>query len=224
MKRLISVSLVSLSLSTISHADISSDLTITSNYLSRGVTQTDNQPAVQGSLSFINEEGLYTGIWISNVVGGSEIDLYAGLSGNLKDVNYDLGAVSYIYPNRNDEDYTELYAILDFRSFSAGAKYTVGSKVNDTSEENEKFIEGDWYYFISANTPLYDEWKISGTLGYYNFADDGVKNSKTSYRHIEASLSREIEALGTLTLAVSRASKESGNKNAVFSVAWNQSF
>ncbi len=225
IKNLFAVSLAALGLSAISHADVGGSLTITSDYLSRGVTQTNNQPAVQGSIDLVGHDGLYAGAWISNIDKGSEIDLYAGLIGMLDQVSYDVGAIGYIYPNADEnQNYAELSATLGFHAFSAGVKYTVASEVNDTNQGNEKFIEGDWYYFVSADLPLHDDWGIAGTLGYYNFADDGVANVDTTYKHMEVSLSKAMEDLGILTLAISKASKESGNNNAQLSVAWSQFF
>ncbi|MEL6750131.1 MAG: hypothetical protein AAFO09_07585, partial [Pseudomonadota bacterium] len=63
-----------------------------------------------------------------------------------------------------------------------------------------------------------------GTVGYYDFADDGVANMNTTYQHMEVSLSKAINDLGTLTLAMSKASRESENNNAQFSVSWGQNF
>ncbi|MEM6406580.1 MAG: TorF family putative porin [Pseudomonadota bacterium] len=224
IKNSVAVGLAALGISATAYADISGSLTITSDYLSRGVSQINNQPAVQGSIDAMLDEGLYASAWISNVAGGSELDLSAGLVGSTDKMDYDLGVVRYIYPNHDDADYTELYATLGFDALSAGVKYTVGSDVEDTDQGNEKFVTGDLYYFVSASTPFYEGWDLAGTVGYYDFADDGVANMNTTYQHMEVSLSKAINDLGTLTLAVSKASRESGNNNAQFSVSWGQSF
>jgi uncharacterized protein (TIGR02001 family) len=224
LKNSVVVGLATFSLSATVCADVSGSLTVTSDYLSRGVTQTDNRPAVQGSIDLFNDDGLYAGAWVSNVAGGSEVDLYAGLAGSQGEVGYDVGVVGYIYPNSDDADYTELYAALDFAAFSVGVQYTVGSKVEDTNQANEKFIEGDLYYFVSASAPFYADWDITGTLGHYDFADDGVANIETTYQHLEVSLSKPVQDLGVMTLALSKASKASGNENAQLAVTWSHSF
>ncbi len=225
IKNSVAISLAALGLSATVYADVSGSLTVTSDYLSRGVTQTNNQPAVQGSIDLFNDDGLYAGAWVSNVTDGSEIDLYAGFVGSQGEIGYDVGAVGYIYPNSDiDADYTELYATLDFAAFSAGVKYTVGSKVEDTNQANEKFIEGDVYYFVSASAPFYADWEIAGTLGRYDFADDGVANKETTYQHLEVSLSKPVQDLGVMTLALSKASKASDDENAQLAVTWSHSF
>lgn len=225
IKNSVAVGLTTLGLTAAAYADVSGSLTVTSNYLFRGITQTDNHSAVQGSIDLTSDEGLYAGAWISNIADGSEVDLYAGLIGELEEIRYDFGVVGYIYPNaKADANYTELYATLGFQAFSAGVQYTIGSEVTDTNRGNEKFIAGDLYYFVSAHTPFYADWEIAGTLGYYDFADDGVANKDTAYQHMEVSLSKAMYDLGTMTLALSKADKESGNNNAQLSVSWSQSF
>jgi len=224
IKHSITAGLTALGVSAAACANVSGNLTITSDYVSRGVSQTNNQPAVQAGLDLVSDEGLYVGTWISNTSNGAEVDLYAGLTGMLESVNYDLGILGYIYPSRDNENYTELYANFSFHALSAGVAYTVGSKVDDTDQGNENNIEGDLYYFVSANIPLDTDWDLSGTLGYYDFSDDGVANKDTSYQHMEVSLSKSVDDLGMLTLAISKASRESGDNDPLLSVAWSQNF
>lgn len=69
-------------------ADVSTNIAVVSNYLFRGVTQTDGSPAVQGGIDFEHASGFYAGTWASNVDFGDEIsyelDLYAGFAGSMK--------------------------------------------------------------------------------------------------------------------------------------------
>ncbi len=57
--------------------------TVTSNYISRGVTQTQNRPAFQPWVE-VESNGFYGGLWASNVrFGGGdsdrvEVDIYGG--------------------------------------------------------------------------------------------------------------------------------------------------
>ena len=43
-------------------ADVSANVGVSSNYLFRGVTQTDNSAAVQGGLDYEHASGLYAGV------------------------------------------------------------------------------------------------------------------------------------------------------------------
>ena len=62
-------------------AGVSANVSFTSDYIWRGMTQTDG-PALQGGFDFESESGFYAGIWGSNVNfnngNGQELDYYAG--------------------------------------------------------------------------------------------------------------------------------------------------
>jgi uncharacterized protein (TIGR02001 family) len=93
-----------------------------SQYIFRGLTQTDRKPALQGNFDINHSSGLYLGIWSSNISwlrdkygvnqtdetqtvygagGNQEIDIYAGFK---KDdiaktgLGIDFGALQYYYP------------------------------------------------------------------------------------------------------------------------------
>ena len=48
-------------------AELSSTWTLTSDYVFRGVSQTAEDPALQGSIDYEGESGGYVGLWGSNV-------------------------------------------------------------------------------------------------------------------------------------------------------------
>ena len=102
-------------------ADLSANASVTSNYLWRGMEQTDGGPAIQGGLDYSNESGFYAGTWASNVDFGDdadfEIDFYAGFGGAMGEWEYDVGYILYMYPGTDDDvDAGEVYA-----NFSRGA-------------------------------------------------------------------------------------------------------
>ena len=43
------------------------NISLTSNYVFRGLTQTDGKPAIQGGLDFAHRSGFYLGTWMSNI-------------------------------------------------------------------------------------------------------------------------------------------------------------
>lgn len=96
-----------------------------SDYIVRGVSQTNNNPALQANLDYAHSSGVYVGTFVSNVswledgwenaapgvngniFGGAnnaisstmEVDIYAGLKNKFAgDFLYDVGAVYYWYP------------------------------------------------------------------------------------------------------------------------------
>ncbi|HEX2829889.1 MAG TPA: TorF family putative porin [Burkholderiales bacterium] len=89
-----------------------------SQYIFRGLTQTDRDPAIQGGLDYAHSSGIYLGTWASNISwlkenfsappnaiagtynrGGSmEWDFYGGYKMSFGDVGVDLGTLYYWYP------------------------------------------------------------------------------------------------------------------------------
>ena len=110
------------------HVIPTSDHTVTGNvglyseYIFRGLAQTNGDPAIQGGLDYAHSSGFYLGAWGSNVsvlrenisagtaplvVGGSysqggslELDLYGGYKSSFgsSDFTYDVGLLQYWYP------------------------------------------------------------------------------------------------------------------------------
>jgi len=95
---------------------------LTSEYLYRGVSQSDDHPALQLEAGYGFASGFYLGAWGSNVDFGdstdAEIDTYIGWNGDLADgVNFDVQINRYNYVNQpSDVDYAynELIGKLTF--------------------------------------------------------------------------------------------------------------
>lgn len=104
-----------------------SDLTVTggatvvTDYRFRGISQTNENFAVQGTIGVSHSSGLYAGVWGSTiddyVAAGSdqEIDLYAGYKRTFGAATVDVGVLYYYYPGSRDvfagvnSDYFEPY-------------------------------------------------------------------------------------------------------------------
>jgi uncharacterized protein (TIGR02001 family) len=110
----------------------SANISLTSEYYFRGLSQTDDAPAIQGGFDYEVPLGkpvaLYLGVWGSNVdfneaagVDGAtiEIDYYGGLRGSIGDtgVSWDVGFIYYTYPGADsslDYDFIEAQAALGY--------------------------------------------------------------------------------------------------------------
>ncbi|HKK14284.1 MAG TPA: TorF family putative porin [Gammaproteobacteria bacterium] len=116
-------------------AGVGGSVTLTNNYMFRGISQTDNSAAVQGG--FEGELfGVYGGLWASNVQfnaanngdGSMELDIYAGYKGSIgKHAGYDVGSIWYEYPNSSSGlsySYNEVYAGGHYRWFSLKDYYS----------------------------------------------------------------------------------------------------
>ena len=52
---------------TFAESSFSANASVTNNYIWRGLTQTENEAAVQGGIDFAHDSGFYAGTWVSNV-------------------------------------------------------------------------------------------------------------------------------------------------------------
>ena len=106
-------------------------MTATSDYDFRGITQTSQDPAIQGSLDYGFDNGLYVGAWASNVDFGDccdesvELDLYVGWAGGDEEgLTWDVGGVYYLYPGADDLDYPEIWAGVAYGIFDVKLWYS----------------------------------------------------------------------------------------------------
>ena len=106
MKKLL-VALLAIAGIASAHAQVSGNLGLTSDYRFRGISQSQNGPAVQGGVDYAHSSGLYIGNWNSSVSSqlytngaGVESDVYAGYKKDIyKGVTVDVGSYNYFYPN-----------------------------------------------------------------------------------------------------------------------------
>ena len=165
-----------------------------SQYIFRGLTQTDRQPAAQGGFDYSHESGFYAGTWASNISwlrdfatsgpppagyksGGSlEWDIYGGYKGTFgkSDFGYDVGLLYYWYPGdtvsgATKADTTELYGALSWKWLSGKVSYSIDSKTFGVSDSR-----GTYYFDLTANYPITE--KLTGVLHYgiQKFTGNGV--------------------------------------------------
>ena len=122
---------------TLQSAEFERNVALSSEYMWRGMTQTDGQPAVSGGFDISGESGAYFGVWGSNVEYGDdatmELDYYLGYAGELDNgLNYDIGYLLYDFPGA-DYDAEEIYLGLGYSYF--GFTYYAGQDdIDDTME------------------------------------------------------------------------------------------
>ncbi|MCA1925326.1 MAG: TorF family putative porin [Thiobacillus sp.] len=164
----------------------SGNVTLSSDYLFRGISQTGGDAAIQGGLDYSHASGFYLGTWASNVgwiedfqgykSGNMEIDLYGGYRGELGPVSYDVGVIGYFYPGDNGGattgDTTELYIGLGWKWFSAKYAYSI-------SDETFGFANSDGsnYFEINASYPVGETGLTLGAhWGTFSFKNNGAQD------------------------------------------------
>jgi uncharacterized protein (TIGR02001 family) len=210
----------SLFVSTQAMAGASANIGATSNYLWRGLEQTEGGAALQGGADYAWENGAYVGTWLSNAKfggkNGTEVDAYVGYKKELKgDLSYDVGVVKYQYPNDISTDFTEAYAKVGYKGVGAEVDYTVDKGNTNTDE-------GDLYYGLGYTGEFKNGIGYGAKVGHYNMKDPLA----TDYSNVQLSLSKSTEKLGDFTLAVDKISEplNQGKDDAIASVSWKKSF
>ena len=166
------------------------DLTVTYNvglysqYIFRGLTQTDRKPALQGGVDLTHSSGFYLGAWGSNIDwlrsdygptgavidpyytkgGNLEVDLYGGYRTELgkTGVGIDVGALQYWYPGTLNAGYakantTELYGALSYGWLQAKLSGVVSEAAwgyGKSSTPGQENARGTYYAELNATIPV----------------------------------------------------------------------
>ena len=164
--------------------EFTGNIGVTSNYLWRGITQTNEQAAIQGGLDW-GYKGFYVGTWLSNVSWttpeGYEADVYAGYGFDFGPTSWDVGYIAYMYPlsTPNGEDFSEVYLNASWTWLSAGIAYNVDSDAG--GDDSHK------YYYVAADFEVGKGLGLGALIGSYDF--DG--GSAADYTHYQVSLSKD---------------------------------
>ena len=150
----------------------------TSDYVFRGVSQTDNDPTIQGAFD-IGYGIFYAGVWGSgvdfneNLTGLDdyiEVDYYAGIKPTWGKAEFDFGVIYYWYPG----DSVDLFELKAGVSGNLVDKLSVGATVYYNPDYNAEYLvyEGSLGYEFHAIrdfTPT-----INGVIGRYDDQKGGV--------------------------------------------------
>jgi uncharacterized protein (TIGR02001 family) len=161
---------------------ITGSASIISDYRFRGVSQSDNEFAVQGGFTVAHESGLYVGTWGSNLAGwgafggaNMELDVIGGFKKTFGSATVDVGLVWYMYPGGFDNtDFAEPYVKLSGttgpvtltagvafapkqealgRWYRTGADAAAGVYTNPGAKSHNLYLSGDGAMAI-PNTPF----------------------------------------------------------------------
>ncbi len=146
-------------------AQVSSTITLASDYDFRGISQTTRDPALQASLDWASPSGFYLGAWGSNADYGAlaktdlEVDLLGGYRGKFNDdTGYDVGVVWYsFHPGGDNVDYGEVYGGISYKMFSGKLWYSWDF---NNFGETAAYLEGN------VAIPLPDDFGLALHAGY----------------------------------------------------------
>jgi uncharacterized protein (TIGR02001 family) len=159
---------------------VTANVGITSDYVFRGISLSDNGPALQGGIDWASD-AWYVGAWGSNVTEGLELDVYAGFTPSTGPIDWDFGVIGYFYPGADDDgaefDYFEgkIAASHDFtEQFNAGAAvYYSPENFGDTGDAT--------YWEVNAAYQINDAVAINGAYGNQTVEAPNGPNSEDDY-------------------------------------------
>ena len=177
MKKITTVSACVLTLllaGSVNSAELSSTIGFTNDYRYHGISQTAGDAALQGSIDIAFDNGVYAGIWGSNVDFGDdanlEIDYYAGYAGSINEaVAYDATLLYFQYPGYlgADMDYAEIDFGLHFNDVSF--LYTFTDNYANTSETSQ-YISVDYTYAVTETLGI----ALHAGHSFGNYWDSGL--------------------------------------------------
>ena len=118
------------------HADdpVTGNVSLATDYVWRGISQTLENPAIQGGFDWAPSDNWYIGTWGSNVDFGGveniEMDIYGGWTTELDSgLGIDIGFIQYLYfDDAADVDFNEIYAGLSYSGVSGMVSYDIDNK------------------------------------------------------------------------------------------------
>lgn len=206
---------------------IAGNVSLVSDYRFRGITQTFEEPALQGGFDYAHSSGFYVGNWNSSIAdtffAGSplEMDFYAGYKPTFGDVTLDLGVLHYLYPGSDPEiDNTELYVGAAWKWLSAKYFHAVSDFFGVPDTKNSNYID------LSANFAFGAGWGLVGHIGHQKIKN----NSAADYTDYKLGVTKDLsgwvlgvayvdnDAEGTITSGAGK-SMDIGDSTLVFSVS-----
>jgi uncharacterized protein (TIGR02001 family) len=171
---------------TVAQAEVTGNLGLTSDYRYRGVSQTQNAPAVQGGIDYTHSSGFYVGNWNSSVSSsmytngsGLESDVYAGFKKDIyKGLTIDVGSYNYFYPRATTSantgsnfDTYEGFLGLGYGPVSAKYSRTLGNGYFGTAN-----ARGSEYFQADVNYPVTGKISVLAHAGRTNVANSSSLN------------------------------------------------
>ena len=198
--------------SQLAHAELTANIALTTNSKFRGQDQDASRsralkPALQGGFDYsFGDSGFYVGNWNSTVdwlPGNSlETDFYGGYKFKAAEVDWDVGALTYVYSGNSHGNTTELYGAGTYGPFTAKYSHTVSKDYfNWAGAKAGSGLKGrnTGYLQLSSSQEVAPKVTLKASVGYTHFSSDikslGVPN------YVDYSVGGAYDFGGGLSLA-----------------------
>lgn len=215
------------------------NLGISSEYVFRGVSQSDGAQ-VWGSFDYAYDAwGLYSGMWISNSgrAGNEEVDVYAGYAVSLAEtLSLDIGGIGYFDPSAPESgdanNFGEAYVGVNWMRFNAYAYYGFGSTLFDDDE----YVYGEMNFEMDVLPDarlrvhagyfagLGDFYDLYSDQDYYDYGFSFIKDYGLAGQIAFAVTATSINATHGFNAITAPSSVWAESDRPQFTVGWSRSF
>lgn len=193
----LAATLAAAAIPSLSYAQFSGNVSLTSDYRYRGISQTRLKPAIQGGLDYGLPAGFYVGVWassikwINDIPGGDsdvEIDLYGGVKGEvMPGLGFDVGVLRYEYPSNNlnpSASTTELYGALSYGPVTGKYSHAVTNTFANADSKNSYYLD------LSGTFDLGNGFSLVPHVGYQHI--EGPAEDAASYTDYALTVTKDL--------------------------------
>lgn len=208
------------------------EVSLVSNYVYRGISQTGGKPGIMGSFDYEHSSGFYAGVeamsssFFSDIYTESagtkgasnaslELDVFVGFKNEFaEDFHYDVGYLGYNFPGTYPAGATkgntdEIYGAIGYKWITAKYSYVIG---NNTF--GEPGTRGTNYFELNADFPVAEGLTVSGHVGKQSFKGAGAADlvalgKNPSYTDYKIGINKELGGFD-LGLAYSKTNAPTG--------------
>lgn len=198
------------------------NLTLASQYVTRGFSNSKGKPVLQGGVDYVHPGGFNAGFWMSTLsdefVGNSwaETDYYVGYTKAIGSVNIGAQLYYYIYPNgefeydgtvkRQSYDYGEFVPTFNYKWFTAEYWYTYTKDyfgVNDVTmfTSGRGHSRGSGYLDLNVNHDLGNGLALQVHYGHQKVANF----ERTNWSDAKLGVSKSFDGGWTATVETTKA-------------------
>ena len=186
---------------------LSFNVSVTSDYRYRGISQTRLKPALQGGVDYAHSSGFYVGAWASTIKwisdgGGDadvEIDTYAGYKTEVGGgVTVDVGFLRYNYPGNDlpvSANTNELYGAVSFGPATLKYSHSISNLFGFADSKNSSYLDLSANFIVGKGVTIgahagkqwiegnsafeYTDWKLGVTKAFDNGFSVGLAYTGT---------------------------------------------
>jgi uncharacterized protein (TIGR02001 family) len=177
---------------------LSGNVALTTDYVWRGISQTNEQWALQGGFDAEHESGFSIGTWASNVNytedntvnaedrANLELDVTVGYSGEMKGISYGVTAARYGYPGVASSLNYDFYEF----GLSLGYKLPQGIDLGFAYDFAPEFfgdVDSAHHYKLNAGYSLANGIGFSANIGQQLFSDNNKAGDDYLYYGVSTS-------------------------------------